>query len=100
MHKNSEVRRQMFGMVESWKQSGLSQNAFCQQQSLKFHTFYYWYKCYRKQHEIPGNNNPTFVKLKIEKPLAAGCVEIYFPGGVRILFQEPVSSSYLKALVS
>jgi hypothetical protein len=100
MRNNPEVRQQMFEMIEQWKQSGLSQNSFCEQQSMRFHKFYYWYKCYRRQHETMDNKSERFVKLKIEKPLVASSVEVHFPGGVQVLFHEPVSSNYLKALIS
>ena len=100
MRHNPEVRQQMFQIIEQWKQSGLSQNAFCEQQSMRFHKFYYWYKCYRNQHEAIDNNSGHFVKLKIEKSPVARSVEIHFPGGVRVVFHELVSSNYLKTLIS
>ena len=100
MRNDSEVRQQMFELIEQWKQSGLSQNAFCERQSIRFHKFYYWYKCYRKQYDMADNNSVDFVKLKVEEPRAASSVEIHFPGGVRVLFHEPVSSNYLKTLIS
>ena len=100
MRNNPEVRHQMFQLIEQWKQSGLSQNAFCEQHSMRFHKFYYWYKCYRRVNEIPDEDNKGFVKLKIEKTLPASSVEIHFPCGVRVLFHEPVSSNYLKTLIS
>ena len=100
MRNNPEVRQQMFQIIEQWKQSGLSQNAFCEQQSMRFHKFYYWYKCYRRVNDIADENNRGFVKLKIEKPVLSSSVEIHFPGGVRVLFHEPVSSNYLKTLIS
>jgi hypothetical protein len=100
MRNNPEVRQQMFEMIEQWKQSGLSQNVFCEQQSIRFHKFYYWYKCYRRQHDTMDNNSEGFIKLKIEKPLVASSVEIHFPGGVHVVFREPVSSDYLKTLIS
>jgi len=100
MRNSPEIRQQMFEMVEQWKQSSLSQNEFCEQQSIRFHKFYYWFKCYRRQHDMVDNNSVGFVKLKIEKPSIASSVEIYFPGGVRVLFHEPVSSNYLKTLIS
>jgi hypothetical protein len=99
MRKDSEVQQQMFQLIEQWKQSGLSQNAFCQQESIRFHKFYYWYKCYRRQHDRE-DTVPGFVKLKIEKPPVTSSVEVHFPGGIRVLFHEPVNSNYLKALIS
>lgn len=100
MHNQVEVREQMFKLIEQWQQSGLTQNVFCQQQSIKYHVFHYWYKRYREQHADPQNNVASFVKLRIAKPASSGSVEIYFPGGVHMIFHEPVSSNYLKALVS
>jgi len=100
MRNNTEVRRQMFEMIEQWKQSGLSQKVFCEQQPIDFHKFSYWYKCYRRQHDTPVNSKSGFVKLKIEKPTAAASIEIHFPHGVQLFFHEPVSPDYLKTLIS
>jgi hypothetical protein len=100
MRNQPEVREQMFKLIEQWQQSSLTQNAFCQQQSIRYHIFHYWYRRYREQHADPQNNISSFVKLQITKPVSSGLVEIYFPGGVRLLFHEPVSSNYLKALIS
>ncbi|MGH3499095.1 MAG: IS66 family insertion sequence element accessory protein TnpA [Nocardioidaceae bacterium] len=98
MRNNSEARRQMFEAIELWKQSGLSQRAFCEQQSLKFHTFYYWYKRYKQENN--NNSQSAFLKLQIAKPVAASSVEIHFPDGIRLIFHEPVSSAYIKSIIS
>ena len=104
MRNNSEVRRQMFEMIECWQQSGLSQKCFCEKQSIKFYTFYYWYKRYRQHPIAIGFQTPDsksgFVKLQIEKPAPAPSVEIKFPNGAHLFFHEPVSSDYLKSLIS
>lgn len=99
MRNSPEVRGKMFSMIEQWQQSGLTQKAFCEQHSLGYHTFYYWYKCYRRRQAGVNENIASFVKLKIEKPVAVGSVEINYPGGIRLVFHEPVSSNYLKALL-
>ena len=100
MRNDPEVRQQMFEFIEQWKQSGLSQNAFCERHSIRFHKFYYWYKCYRGVNDISDENNRGFAKLKIEKASVEPSVEIHFPGGIRVFFHEPVSSNYLKTLIS
>lgn len=100
MRNDSELRLQMFEMIEHWQQSGLTKKAYCQQQSIKHHSFYYWYKCYRTEHGKADNNSRGFAKLKIDRAVIAASVEIHFPDGVRLLFHESVSSSYLKALIS
>ncbi len=92
------AREHMFALIEQWRQSGLSQKAFCGQQSIRYYVFHYWYKRYREHHMEKQSDN-SFVKLQIAKP-SPGAVEINYPGGIRIIFHEPVSSSYLKSLVS
>ena len=98
MRNDPEVRRQMFETIDRWKQSGLSQKSFCENESLKAHVFHYWYKRYRLA-EQAAENKSGFVKLKIEKPAVAAPVEIHFPHGVRLLFHEAVNPEYLKALI-
>jgi len=99
MHSQPEVREQMFKLIEQWQQSSLTQNVFCEQQSIRYHVFHYWYKRYREQHAASQNKGSSFVKLEIAKAASPGSVEIYYPGGMRIIFHEPVSSSYLKSVI-
>lgn len=99
MRNNLQIREEMFGIIEQWEQSSLSQRAFCEQRSLKFHTFYYWYKCHKQQGNT-DNNQSTFLELQIAKPATVSSVEIHFPGGIRVVFHEQVSSSYLKSMIS
>lgn len=99
MRNQPEVREQMFKLIEQWQQSKLTQNVFCQQQAIKYHVFHYWYKRYRDQHVDWNPNSSPFVKLQIAKPVISGSVEIHYADGTRIIFHEPVSSNYLKALI-
>jgi hypothetical protein len=60
MRNQPEVREQMFKLIEQWQQSSLTQNAFCEQQSIKYHVFHYWYKRYHEEdcpylHSISNN---------------------------------------------
>ena len=100
MRNQPEVREQMFKLIEQWQRSSLTQNAFCQQQSIKYHVFHYWYKRYREHQANSQGQVSSFVKLQVAKPASCGSVEIYFPDGIRLIFNEPVSSNYLKALIS
>jgi hypothetical protein len=99
MKKNLELRQQMYELIQQWKESGLSQKTFCEQQGLAFFRFYYWYKRYRTESASTDSGNGSFVKLKIGKPSRKLCTEIYFPNGVHVVFNEPVSSDYLKKIV-
>ena len=100
MGKNLELRHQMFEMIEQWQQSGLTKKAFCEQQSIRHHSFFYWYKCYRQEHVGIGNNESPFLKLQVASPVVAATIEVHFPGGVRLLFHQAVSSDYIKSIIS
>jgi hypothetical protein len=101
MRNNPEVRQQMLDLVDRWKQSGLSQSAFCKNESITFHKFYYWYRRFRQQETpLPALDTSGFLKLKIQEPVAASSIEIHFPQGARLFFHAPVSADYLKTLLS
>jgi hypothetical protein len=99
MQKNFELQQQMFEMIQQWQQSGLSQKAFCEQRALAPYKFYYWYKRYRRQDAAINKSSRSFIKLKIQNHSLASTAEIYFPNGVRVVFNEPVSSDYLKKII-
>ena len=95
MQTRDEQRDQHFAMITSWQQSGQTQKQYCLQTNIAYHIFHYWYKVYRDQHAAAG---ASFVALNIESLQAN--VEIQLTDGRRIIFHEPVSTTYLKALIS
>ncbi len=102
MQKNLEVKEQMFLLITSWQQSRLSQKAFCQQNNLRYHVFHYWYKCFRDA-QLPAKEQ-GFVTLSLKTPpsvnSSCAAVELLLTDGRRVIFHEPVSIDYLKALIS
>ena len=91
------VKQQMFDYINQWQQSGLTQKAFCQQVNLAYHVFHYWYKRYRITESKPA---PSFIKLGVSTSSVTSSIELVLPDGKRLLFHQPVSSDYLKALIS
>jgi hypothetical protein len=88
-------------IIALWKQSGLSQKAYCRQNNIRYYVFHYWYKRYRDQQSTAKED--TFVPLNVKPSalaLSNSAIEILMPDGKRILFHQPVSSDYLKALIS
>ena len=83
-------------MITSWQQSGESQLEYCKQNNIAYHVFHYWYKVYRQQYETP---KASFVALNIGPQLQAN-VEVQFADGKRVVFHQPVSADYLKALIA
>ncbi len=99
MQLQPQVREHMFSLIEQWQQSGLTQKTFCEQHAIRYYVFHYWFKRYRMQ-QAGEDNAGSFVKLQVVKPSSGGAVEINYPGGIRIIFHDQVSSNYLKSLVS
>lgn len=100
MQYDKDKQEQMYAMVGSWKQSGLSQKAYCEQNNIRYYVFHYWYKRYRD--ELAGGDSPAFIPLDVNPaPSNAMCagVELVLPDGKRILFHEPISSDFLKAVI-
>ena len=87
---------QHFAMIAAWQQSGQSQKQFCLQNNIVYHVFHYWYKIYRDQQ--PAGSG-SFVTLSIV-PQVQTNVELHLTDGKRIVFHQPVSVEFLKALIA
>ena len=101
MQYNKQTQEDMLRMIGSWKQSGLSQKAYCEQNNIRYYIFHYWYKRFRDQHGAVGD--ATFVPLNVKPssfPVSSSAIEILLPDGKRILFHLAVSADYLKTLIS
>lgn len=96
MQIRDQQHSEHFTMITSWQQSGQSQKQYCLQNNIAYHIFHYWYKVYRDQHAAVS---ASFVALNIAPPLQAN-VEIQLTDGRRIIFHQPVSADYLKALTA
>ena len=103
MQYDQQTQEQMFAMISSWKQSGLSQKAYCLQNNIRYYVFHYWYKRYRDDRSEP-KETAAFIPLEVTSFSAhkssAAAVEIVLADGKRILFHQPVSSDYLKAIIT
>ena len=95
--RSKDVQQRMFSYIDQWQQSGLSQKAFCQKVKLPYHIFHYWYKRYRNTASEPAS---SFIQLNVSTPSAAFHAELILADGKRVLFHQPVSADYLKALIS
>src|SRR4051812_25709317 len=102
MQQAEGAKEQMYAHIKQWKGSGLSQKVYCEQHLLKYHVFHYWYKVYRDQHLTapePKSSVP-FIPLTLSTSPTATFAELHLPGGHHLLFHQPVSAEYLKALIS
>lgn len=92
----------MFNMLTNWQQSGISQKAYCVQHDIKYHVFHYWYKRYRDS-QADNKEARKFIQLQIKQPVPAtkiAGIELLLADGGRLLFNQPVSADFIKAIIS
>ena len=102
MRASNEERNAMLSLIKQWEQSGMRQKDFYQQHNIPAHVFYYWHKCYKKPKAVKSKPVPStnsFVQLQ-PSVSSTGNIEMHLPNGNRIIFNQPVSVDYLKALIS
>ncbi len=95
----------MFSLIEIWHASGQSQKSFCQEKDLAYSKFHYWQKKYQ-EYRSPSSGEP-FVAVTVKKastletprPVGAGVLELIFPDGRRLIFNQAVEAGFLKALL-
>ena len=97
MQSKDGFRTRMFSSIEQWRQSGLSQKAWYGRENIDYHIFHYWYKKYHAANDVDGPS--AFVELKLETS-AMACAELLLPDGRRLIFHQPVSSGFLKDIIS
>lgn len=102
MYAPTEHRLAMFSLIENWRQSGLSQKAYCEQRQIVPHVFYYWHKCYRTQNTVPATQSAKgFIELHTHPGISAEAgIEVLLTCGHRILFHQPVAASFIKVIIS
>lgn len=96
MESRQQIREHHLSMIAAWRQSGQSQKQFCLQNNISYHVFHYWYKVYRSEQAVADG---SFVTVKVSPPVQAN-VELHLTDGRRIVFHQPVSADFLKALIA
>jgi hypothetical protein len=61
MQNKKEHRAESLQMITQWKQSGLTQKAFCITNNIAYHVFHYWYGVYRSSQNTSGSFLPVTV---------------------------------------
>ena len=99
MESKAANREAMLLKIEQWRQSGLAQKHFCDQQSIPYHVFHYWYKRYRDQNNTSTDNGSAFVQLQVREQRHQPLMELLLSSGNRVIFYQPVSVEYIKSLI-
>ena len=86
---------QMYPMVEAYLASDQTQDTFCADTGISVAVLNYWLKKYRSEH---GERPASFVQIT---PASSGkiCLEIAYPGGIRLRFDRLVPAAYLRELL-
>lgn len=96
------LQQLMFSLIEIWISSGQSQKAFCQEKNLAYSKFHYWRKKYVEYQSRPSSEEP-FMAVTIKEsgvePLRTGSMELVFPDGRRLIFNQAVEAGFLKTLL-
>ena len=85
MQKGNE-KEKMFLMIEGWKKSGQSQQAYCKGQGIRYHIFHYWYKIYRDEQQTRVSTESSFVQLQVQQETAIPATTTSIPINVRLCF--------------
>lgn len=97
MPAKPDTRKQMFRMIEKWRQSNLTQRSWCTEMRIPYHTFQYWLKKYRKNEKqerlIP------FVELKVPTVAVSPYCELHLPDGRRLVFPQGAGIDVLQSLI-
>jgi hypothetical protein len=78
---------------EQWKQSGLSQKKFCEQNSIAYHHFHYWYKRHRTRQA--SDSGGEFVPITVNAAPLQCSIELQLPDGKKVSFYQPIAVDYL-----
>ena len=83
MKSETKTRKQIYQIVSTWRELGISRKAFCEQEHFKMDTFAHWIK---KEREQSQTFTQSLVPLQIEEysyPVSSG-FEVEYPNGVRL----------------
>lgn len=92
----------MFEGISLWQQSGLSQKAWCEQNSVAYGAFHYWYKRYRNEGLAASpdqRHQGGFVRLMVDSSNAPSWCELVLGEGKKLIFHQPVSVDFIRALI-
>jgi hypothetical protein len=82
---------------EQWQICGKSMTAWCREQNISIHTFYYWRKKLRSTSSILSENQNKFIEL-IDKPNNLSGISLEYCGVIVHLRKDFHSASLINCL--
>ena len=86
-------------LPQAWRESGLSQRAFCEREGVSLATFSYWRnKELRRAADSAAESAPTFTEVVVDPhasiPTASvGAIEVTYPDGTRVRIPVPSAAA-------
>lgn len=108
---DKEKLEEMTIAIELWKESGLSQRAYCEQENYSMSKFKYWVKKLERMKTSsssknpisPKKSSPVFLPIEMSKEeipsFHALNMEIHYPNGVKIVCNENIDTLKLQTLI-
>ena len=87
--------------IESWRSSGMTQTAYCNENQLKDHQFSYW-----KKRFVETQSGITFVPVKIQRTrrskarASSAPMRLIVDGDVAIEIEPDFDSQFLRRVIS
>ena len=107
--QDQEKREEALLIIELWRESGLSQGAFCKGEGIARSTFQHWRKRYdksyaykEKQKISPDKSKESFITVKVDSPVIESTydLEIIYKNDVRIKCSSGISLKELQDLIN
>jgi len=108
-YHSTEQREEIQMVISLWRESGLSQGAFCRREGIARSTFQSWRRRYdstyetveQKVHVASKTTNQSFISLEMQGSVVSSSedLEIIYPNGVRIKCKSTTSDERLRSLV-
>lgn len=98
-----KLKAKMFELVDQWRSSGLTRQAFCIKKDISIHILRYWITKYNKESTMLNTTQElpvtTFSPIRVsDEPKETGYTVIY-PNGVSIKCNSTIDLSALKSLI-
>lgn len=95
------LQQLMFSLIEVWKTSGKTQAEFCKEKDIAYHKFHYWFRKYSRQDAPSTFSQSSFTRINVNaQPKSSGSIELVYPDGRRIIFNQQVDASFLRSLLA
>jgi transposase-like protein len=108
-NRSTPREQKMFGIIEQYLASGMTQKAFCQENGVAPSTFVLWLKKYRQTQNPPVKShlpaireNASFIPLTAKPPETGALPSRYvieFPNGVIVRLSGSVAPQLLVHLI-